>query len=350
MSGSKSVPNIEIDVGLSARASIEAKLSTEIPPESTGRLVDAFTDIIRPFTERRGLKADLIRLQREEVAIEIAKRARHRLNIENVIPSPIPSKFLVPFFEKASLEDIDGFLIDRWADLLVSASKQPGNAHPRFVQILSEMDAVAAKLLRDIALHKSFNVKDLKPQLDHYYTFSGLPDNICRTTTLIKLVNDDPARKCHELACKIMCLIAGPGSSIFDISVMHKAEGDYFVRFDLPADNRQPANFRNGHNKFNVDLLCSLHLLNHYNTTVQRQEFEHIEISYVQLTPLGVEFLRQCDQNIEHRFLNPSETINHVCDEGKYCPMIYDPEWGRRSTHLALSPPPTPPRAPGVPT
>jgi hypothetical protein len=88
------VPKLPINIGLSARASFEAKVSTEIPPEATGRLVDALTDIIRPFSERRGLKGDLIRLQREEVAIEIARRAQHRLQIENQRISPLPNKFL----------------------------------------------------------------------------------------------------------------------------------------------------------------------------------------------------------------------------------------------------------------
>jgi hypothetical protein len=328
MSGSDSSPKVGVDVGLSARASIEAKISTEIPPQSTGRLVDAFTDIIRPFTERRGLKGDLIRLQREEVAIEIAQRARHRLNIENVLPSPVPARFLVPFFEKASLENIDSFLIDRWADLLVSASAQPGNAHPRFVQILSELDTVAAQLLRDIALYKAHNVKDLNSQFNPSEFAGLLLERIRGITEEIQLVNVDPARKCRELACKIMCLISGPGSSVADILVIHKADNnDHFASFDISVNNRQPANTRNDQNIFYVDLLCSLHLLNRYHAMPLRPEFERIEISYVQLTRLGIEFLRKCDRNIEQRFLNPLEIVNRVCDEGEFCPKLYDPEW-----------------------
>ena len=111
MSSEKDGAKIAVDVGLSARASLEAKVSTEIPAQSTGRLVDAITDWFRPFTERRGWKADLIRLQREDVLIEIAKKAYRRLEIENVVPSAVPTKFLIPFLEKASLEDKDVFLI-----------------------------------------------------------------------------------------------------------------------------------------------------------------------------------------------------------------------------------------------
>jgi hypothetical protein len=326
MRGSKSGPKIEVDVGLSARASLEARISTEIPPQSTGRLVDAITDLIRPFSERQGLKADLIRLHREEVAIEIAKRARRRLEVEKAVPSPIPLKFLIPFLEKASLEDADSFLIDRWADLLVSSSMQPEAAHPRFVQILSELGAEEAKLLRDIALYKSDNIAYLRHQLDRF-TFSGLPDNYRQTFARIKLVNDDPEQKYKEFVCKMMCLIAGPGISVTDVRVIAKRDDSSFINFDMLA-NKQPANIREGKNKLYVDLLCSLHLLNHYNVRVPRPDFESIQVSYVQITTLGLEFLRKCDRDIEQRFHNQLETVNRICKD-EYCPKLYDTEWGR---------------------
>jgi hypothetical protein len=85
MSGS-SERKVAVDIGLTAKASLEAKVSTEIPAQSSGRFLDAVTDIIRFFSERSGLKADQIRLQREDVLIEIARKARVRLEIENRIP------------------------------------------------------------------------------------------------------------------------------------------------------------------------------------------------------------------------------------------------------------------------
>jgi hypothetical protein len=129
MSG-KTDPEVKVDIELGAKASLEAKVSTEIPSKSAGRLVDAITDIFRPFSERRGLKADQIRLQREEVLIEIAHKALTRLQIENQQASPLPNKFLVPFLEKASLEEKDDILLDRWADLLAACSTDPCSAHP----------------------------------------------------------------------------------------------------------------------------------------------------------------------------------------------------------------------------
>jgi Abortive infection alpha len=335
MSREENGSKVDVDVGLSARASLEARVSTEIPAQSTGRLVDAITDLFRPFAERQGLKADLIRLQREDVLIEIAKKVYRRLEIENAVPSPVPTKFLIPFLEKASLEDKDGFLIDRWADLLTSSSIHPEGAHPRFVQILSELGSAEAKLLRDIALFKADNVREMKPELDRH-TFVGLPDNFRRIFSSIRLVNDDPNLRCTELACKMMCLIAGPGSSVTDINVMGKREKETTSEREIisgwfqGSPGQHPANVRVGDNKFYIDLLCSLHLLNYYSVEAQRPDFERIEVSYVTMTPLGLEFLRRCDRAFEERILNASETVNHVRDNVEFCPKLYDPEWGRR--------------------
>ncbi|TLP49325.1 hypothetical protein FDK21_06915 [Cohaesibacter sp. CAU 1516] len=107
----KSDPKVSIDIGASAK--ISASVETKIPEKSSGRVVDALTDIIRPFSESRGLKADQIRLQREDVLIKIASKARDRALLENFDLKPVPNKFLIPFLEKASLEDIDSELETR---------------------------------------------------------------------------------------------------------------------------------------------------------------------------------------------------------------------------------------------
>lgn len=61
MSKTNSQVNLEFD----ASAKVAVDIKTEIPSESSGRLLDAITDLIRPFSERRGLEADRLRLERE---------------------------------------------------------------------------------------------------------------------------------------------------------------------------------------------------------------------------------------------------------------------------------------------
>jgi hypothetical protein len=143
-------PPVSIDIGLSAKAEVKA----EIPATSAGRLLDALTDIIRPFSERRGLRADQIRLQREDVLIEIARKARARLAIEGLEPKPLPNKFLVPFLEAASLEDIqDEKLTSMWANLLADRAKNPHSKGSIFINILKELTSEEALLFECIFTH-----------------------------------------------------------------------------------------------------------------------------------------------------------------------------------------------------
>jgi hypothetical protein len=130
---------VQIDVGARAEARLEIK--TRVPSKSSGRLLDALTDIIRPFTEQRGLKADQIRLQREDVAIQIAMKAKERLALAKAKYEPVPLKVLIPLLEKCSLEEpTDDEMINRWAALLASAAggKQ---VEPRYVSIFIVLDS-----------------------------------------------------------------------------------------------------------------------------------------------------------------------------------------------------------------
>lgn len=152
-----------VKIELSANATLEVK--AEVPSASAGRLVDALTDLVRPWSEARGLKADLIRLQREEVALKIAQRAAHRIGVENAAIEPIPLKVLVPLLEHGSNERIDDdYMIDRWAELLVSATEQ-GSISPRFVSLLSELNGRQAELLTN--LYQGGNARSMESVHSH---------------------------------------------------------------------------------------------------------------------------------------------------------------------------------------
>jgi hypothetical protein len=139
---------VSVDIGVSAKA----EMKTEIPSESSGRFVDAITDIIRPFSEARGLKADLIRLQREEVAFDIARRGIERIKLAQKAAQPIPSRILVPLLEHASLtapEDTD--LIEWWARIIETASVDRHPNHVVFVDTISKLDSIHLKFLQFLA-------------------------------------------------------------------------------------------------------------------------------------------------------------------------------------------------------
>src|SRR6476660_2987334 len=144
-------PPVSVEVGLKAGLEVKA----EIPKKSVGGLVDSLTDIIRPFTEARGVRADQIRLQREDILIEIAKKARARAEIEGATINPLPIKMLVPFLEKASSEDSDREMHDRWASLLVSASTEFHSRHLTFLDILGRLGSDEVKVLEKAAFSYS---------------------------------------------------------------------------------------------------------------------------------------------------------------------------------------------------
>jgi hypothetical protein len=94
-------PPVQIDLGARAEAKLEVK--AEVPSASVGRFVDAVTDMFRPFSEARGLRADQIRMQRAEVAIEIARLARQAATGQDLELRPVANKVLVPLIEKARM-------------------------------------------------------------------------------------------------------------------------------------------------------------------------------------------------------------------------------------------------------
>jgi hypothetical protein len=177
-------------------ASFKAELKAEVPKESTGRLIDALTDLIRPFSENRGLRADQIRLQREDVLIEIAKKTHQRLHLLGTKPEPIPNKILLPLLENASLEDIsDEAMIERWSNLLAEAAT--GQAGNRLSQIkaLSSINSHQANLLEHLFLNSDNTDVHLIENLSKPYSTQEF-------FSLISTLESCPREKLAELAAE----------------------------------------------------------------------------------------------------------------------------------------------------
>lgn len=86
---------------------------------------------------------------------------------------PTPPKFLLPFIEKASLED-DDELKKKWAKLLVAAGNEYNPIHIQYSEILSQIGSDEAKLLKKIYDHqnkhgnKRDTLFDIKMIIDNY--------------------------------------------------------------------------------------------------------------------------------------------------------------------------------------
>jgi hypothetical protein len=274
---------VNIDVKAGARIDLRAK----IPSTSVGRFVDAITDLFRPFSEARGLRADQIRLQRADVAIEIAKRARATLAIENMEVSPVPNKILVPLIEKASNESVnDDFMIDRWAHLLATASAS-GEVEPRFVGILGELNGKQAKALEIIAKNRwewfarpVAQLIDADSQLDVVSVRKGLNDfSVGRQFSPVM----------NEIYDELQEWINRPGGAVVDILVFEKDDSTYSL----------DASWQREYSALDLDILASLGLLKRVNFFYNSKFKHEIQVIYYHMTELGVNFFLSCNRDIK---------------------------------------------------
>ena len=107
-----------------ARYTRKRKITEVVPEDVTRARAAAWLDLISPVTEWAGLKGDQLRnrreqlrLQREDTLYAVVSKWKERSN-SRLSSNEIPLKFIVPFLEKASLEDPATVLVDLWANLL----------------------------------------------------------------------------------------------------------------------------------------------------------------------------------------------------------------------------------------
>lgn len=148
-------PSVNVTASAKAEASAVAKFSREkkiterVPEDVTRAKAGAWLDLISPITEWAGLKGDqlrhkreLLRLQREETLNCIGERVQKALRGRSSTVNPVPMKILVPYLEKASLEDpADTTMVDMWANLLLSASDDasiPPRLSPSFPSLAAK--------------------------------------------------------------------------------------------------------------------------------------------------------------------------------------------------------------------
>ena len=286
MSSDKRLEPPQVEIGLSAKAEAKLEVTTEIPSEASGRLLDALTDIIRPFSERRGLRADQIRLQREEVALKVARKAKERISLESGEVQGASTKVLVPLLEAASLEDItDEEMQGRWANLLASAVLK-NDVEPRFVTILSEIQGSQAKLLDEIATRnaKIYNrpiahLSDAPTMLS--FGFTQMVAQEFDRNQRLDLSIDQSIEEFYNHMLQTMNI---PGCAIIDILV-YVDDSQYNVNKKFRVDEL----------KFNIELeiLSSIGLLQNNNQFIRLNRFD-VHFVYYSITDMGVRFFKAC--------------------------------------------------------
>jgi hypothetical protein len=276
-------------VELVAKAVYQRKHSTTevIPPDVTRAKTGAWLDLISPMTEWAGLKGDqirhkreMLRIQREDVLSKIAMRAQSVLRESKEPIKKIPVKFLVPFLEKASLEDLESEIIDTWTTLLASAATQYDPHMVRFCTILSEIGAREVQFLNRLCReNRSKRPLSWIADVPLAFSVSELTDDINKKVDVTRNVEDniDSIIERCELPGGLL-LVLGIGDS----------DGSDEVRHELDDPSWESS----------ISLLQSLGLV--IDNLIISGEVERYSwfAESVALTSFGVAFVSACDPEI----------------------------------------------------
>jgi hypothetical protein len=205
----------------------------------------------------------------------------------------------VPFLEKASLEEPGNVLIDRWADLLVSGALDPSSAHPRFVQILSELTGTEVMALRNLALNRVEGDKNTSP----YSPDVWRPEVVANALKSQMLMSDNLSEISTDLRIKAAKHLSRNGVAFVDTSTVirnyQNALPDTIYPMYPIFSLVPPEVVRT------TSLLSSLSLVRECAAHIPDERFVVLRVDYVCLTPLGVEFLITCDRELAE-VLRPS--------------------------------------------
>jgi len=145
------------NIEATAKYSVKKTVTQRIPDDVTRARASAWLTILSPITEWAGLKGDelrykreLLRIHREETLTAIMRRAAPGLAKIRRPIGPVPMKFLVPFLENASLEEVDSELMQMWAGLLVSSAGNYSGDNVYYVRLLSQMSSQQALVFEKI--------------------------------------------------------------------------------------------------------------------------------------------------------------------------------------------------------
>jgi len=267
---------------------VRISVKTSIPAKSSGRLLDALTDLIRPITESRGLKADMIRLQREEVSIKIVQLSKKRIEAERGVITPIPLKSLVPLLEQSSLEDPeDKTMISLWANLLSSAAMGAQHNVPRYVSILSQINGKQARIIQKIFVKKKRKIQKINADL--------LADDlwaIDQAGILLRLRQEAPVIKMDRMLSILIEHIDIAGVAVNDVIFNRGQE-----QWDGVTKNRKRPLLED-EDIIDIETLESLNLIK--DISFKYMPFEDYEISvfFYRVTPLCIEMFSACNPDL----------------------------------------------------
>jgi hypothetical protein len=115
-------------------------------PISQGALA-FFQALLGPVGEASEILTDKVRFYRWQTGLRTLEKARKLALKKKLKPEEVPLKFLVPFLEAASLEEVGSDLEDYWAQLLTGAIQEKRLAKNVFIDVLKNSTSDEIKVL-----------------------------------------------------------------------------------------------------------------------------------------------------------------------------------------------------------
>jgi hypothetical protein len=279
-------------------------------------VTSAIVKAIAPLTggvsrELSAYVGDQIRFMRWKSAVRILNRAKTFCEQEKIKPRDVPIKFIVPFLEAASFEDVesDGTLADMWSALFASAVSSYQARHVVYIDILKKLSSRDAEFitgLRDAIMSEEiyadegfdpdlWNINDKQDQVEHFavsFAKNGKAIlNAYRTHGLLGPPTErDPF---HRLMTGCVCTLVR--SDVFPLAYdlgLYQREG---------WTNGTSSPFKDGIDLDSIFNLVSLGLMEKFDVVAWHPK-RHVKgiwaaratASFAILTTLGLDFMKAC--------------------------------------------------------
>ncbi|MGO8021225.1 Abi-alpha family protein [Rhizobium leguminosarum] len=256
-------------------------VSIEIDAKATNKLIDLVSDVFSPATEALVALSQVVRLARLELVAKIMRRTKQiaqENGTELVLP---PLKFLVPFYEKASIQDEGSkALSEMWSRLLAMAGSNYDERMVKFTSLLSELSAQQAKILDEVATNFGRSIDDRGFELVRQ---DFVKHDIRKAIRLLHATNHDKAFK------ELLRVLQRPGVSIARIEFdIEDTNDEHYVwsRDTTYSDDR----------RLDFEILVSMGLLLHISTGFIDQDDDGtaVALECYALTELGYAFWSAC--------------------------------------------------------
>lgn len=236
--------------------------------KALGRALEQF---LGPAANDSGqLIADQIRYLRWRIALNIVERAERISTKKNLSKNNVPIKFIVPFLEKASLQDDDGHLSEMWSALLAKARDDYKDRYVSYVDILNTLSPTEAAILStmwssaDEEIFSAWSMGAPMAHLEPYLNYSPVAG---------ASLNFDREVLAQDFTTK--------GSIVY-----------FFHEDDVP--NMNELNFRDMTVFVDLSHLQSLGLISILWAAVSTPKHRHF-VAIACLTPMGYDFLDACE-------------------------------------------------------